>query len=55
MLLCLIPILSGLYIWFILLGLIFTYDLIILLWLLKIEIPKYKNDKPDYDAIWFEG
>lgn len=55
MLFCLIPILSGLYIWFILPGLIFIYDLIILIWLLKIEIPKYKNSKPDYDDIWFEG
>lgn len=55
LLLCLVPILTQVYWWFILPAFVLVYDTIILLWLLLIEIPKYEIKEPDYDAIWFEG
>ena len=51
----LIPFITQLYWTIVFPVLMIVYDLIILLWLLFIEIPKYEIKAPDYDAIWFEG
>lgn len=32
-----------------------VYFSIIMYWLLKVEIPKYETEIPNYDSIWFEG
>ena len=55
LLLCLVPLLTHIYAWFIVPAFVLLYDVIMLLWLLFIEIPKYEVKYPSYDSIWFEG
>lgn len=36
-------------------GILGGYTILLLIWLLPFELPKYKNGDPDYDSIHFEG